>query len=133
MYYDSGKIFAGLAIFVLFITFPVWYNLGDAGAKPKPELPTTEKQCVEPADEMRANHMKLLNQWRDSALRDGIRVYETKNESEAEGYEKGKEYAISLQNTCMNCHKSKKKFCDTCHTYAAVAPYCWDCHIAPTE
>jgi hypothetical protein len=36
-------------------------------------------------------------------------------------------------NTCMQCHTSKKKFCDTCHAYASVTPYCWDCHLAPVE
>jgi cytochrome c oxidase subunit 2 len=38
---------------------------------------------------------------------------------------------MSLQNTCMHCHSNKQKFCDECHTYVAVKPYCWDCHIAP--
>ena len=37
---------------------------------------------------------------------------------------------MSLQNECMRCHSNKKKFCDECHNYMAVKPYCWDCHIA---
>lgn len=40
---------------------------------------------------------------------------------------------MSLQNTCMNCHTSKKEFCDQCHNYTAVSPFCWDCHVAPKE
>ncbi len=48
--YDSGKIIAGLIIFVLFVTFPIWYNHGDAGAVPKVELPKDTKECVLPAD-----------------------------------------------------------------------------------
>ncbi len=122
--YDSGKIIPGLIIFVLFITFPIWYNQFDAGAAPKLEMPTEAKQCVLPAAEMRANHMKLLNQWRDEVLRDGDRKF-----FEIEG----KRYQKSLQNACMKCHTSKKKFCDSCHTYASVSPYCWDCHLAPVE
>ena len=39
MMYDSGKIITGLIIFVLFITFPIWYNHLDAGEVPKPEKP----------------------------------------------------------------------------------------------
>ena len=27
------------------------------------------------------------------------------------------------------CHANKAEFCDRCHNYAAVKPYCWDCHI----
>jgi hypothetical protein len=40
---------------------------------------------------------------------------------------------MSLQNGCMRCHSNKKKFCDECHNYMAVKPYCWDCHIQPKE
>ena len=118
--YDSGKIIPGLIIFVLIITFPIWYNHGDAGEVPKPELPKDSKQCVRPAAEMRSDHMKLLNQWRDEVIRDDDRAY-----FEVEG----KRFQKTLQNTCMECHKSKVKFCDPCHTYTAVNPYCWDCHI----
>ncbi len=123
--YDSGKIIPGLIIFVLFITFPIWYNHGDAGAVPKPELPKDMKECVAPAAEMRAEHMQLLNEWRDEVLRDGNRSFNVKIGE--------KKYQMSLMNTCMQCHTSKKKFCDTCHVYASVTPYCWDCHITPVE
>ena len=123
--YDSGKIITGLIIFVLFVTFPIWYNHGDAGAVPKPELPKDHKQCVLPADQMRAEHMQLLNEWRDKVLRTADRAFDVKIGD--------KEYQKSLMNTCMQCHSSKKKFCDQCHTYASVKPYCWDCHLAPVE
>ncbi|BCO10320.1 cytochrome c [Desulfolithobacter dissulfuricans] len=123
--YDSGKIIPGLIIFVLFITFPIWYNHGDAGAVPKPELPKDAKECVRPADFMRAEHMQLLNEWRDEVLRTGDRSFNVKIGD--------RQYQKSLMNTCMQCHTSKKKFCDTCHTYASVTPYCWDCHLAPVE
>jgi len=123
--YDSGKIIPGLIIFVLFITIPIWYNRSGAGTEPpKPVLPKDAKTCVLPAAEIRAEHMKLLNTWRDDVLRTGDRgTFELE----------GKKYQKSLMMTCMKCHTSKKKFCDTCHTYASVKPYCWDCHIAPVE
>lgn len=123
--YDSGKIIPGLIIFVLLITIPIWYNRGGAVSEPpKPVLPKDAKTCVLPAAEIRADHMKLLNVWRDEVLRDGDRsTFEIE----------GKRYQKSLMMTCMKCHTSKKQFCDTCHTYASVKPYCWDCHIAPVE
>jgi hypothetical protein len=31
----------------------------------------------------------------------------------------------------MDCHSNKKEFCDTCHDYSSVTPYCWSCHIEP--
>ena len=123
--YNKGTIIAGLALFVLFVTFPIWFNGLDAGPLPKPELPPGgEKQCVAPAAEMRDKHMQLLNEWRDDVLRNSDRVSVTVD---------GKEYRKGLQMACMQCHSNKEKFCDSCHEYVAVQPTCWDCHLTPTE
>ena len=128
--YNSGKIIAGLIVFILFVTFPFLFNMGKASAKPKPSIDTPVinqmqvKQCVESKDFMRTEHMQLLNSWRDSVVRNGDRIYVNKA---------GKSVQMSLQNTCMNCHSNKKKFCDECHNYMAVTPYCWTCHIQPKE
>ena len=123
--YNKGTVIAGLAIFVLFVTFPIWFNGLDAGPLPKPELPPGgEKECVISAEVMRDTHMQLLNTWRDDVLRDADRVSVTVG---------GKEYRKGLQMACMQCHSNKEKFCDTCHEYAAVQPTCWDCHLTPVE
>lgn len=128
--YGGGKIIAGLIIFFFLVTFPFFLNMGKVNAKPEPKIDTpeiqklTEKKCIEPKAFMRAEHMKLLNDWRDAAVRDGQRLYVNSE---------GKQFTISLQNTCMHCHSNKKKFCDECHNYMAVNPYCWSCHIAPKE
>ena len=66
--------------------------------------------------------MVLLNEWRDDVLRDGDRVAVTVD---------GKEYRKGLQMACMECHTNKEKFCDSCHEYTSVKPYCWDCHLTP--
>ena len=105
--YDSGKIIPGLIIFVLIITFPIWYNHGDAGEVPKAgKAQRTQSSVSCRLTEMRTKHMQLLNQWRDEVLRTGDRAF-----FEVEG----KMYQKSLQNACIKCHTSKKKFCDTCH------------------
>jgi hypothetical protein len=128
--YDGGKIFLGIIIFVAIVTFPFYSNNGKAMAKPEPKIDTPEiqkmavKKCVESKDFMRAEHMQMLNSWRDSVVRDGNRVYINSA---------GQHFDMSLQNTCMKCHSNKKEFCDQCHNYMAVKPYCWDCHIAPKE
>ncbi len=128
--YDSGKIIAGIVIFLLFVTFPFYYNMGKAVAKPDPSVDTPvikqmeKKQCIESKQAMKTLHMQLLNDWRDAVVRDGQRLYVATD---------GKSYNMSLQNTCMHCHSNKKKFCDECHNYMAVKPYCWDCHIQPKE
>jgi hypothetical protein len=120
---DKGKIVTGLAIFVAMVTFPFWYNLGKAA--PAPEVVLTEQakaavECVMPKAEIRTEHMQLLDVWRDTVVRDGQRLYVNA---------KGKKFDMSLSNTCLECHSNKKDFCDRCHTYASVDPYCWDCHI----
>jgi hypothetical protein len=124
---DESKIFAiVLILFVFLFTLPFWYNLGKASKIIEPELSLKAKQekfCVESKDYMKANHMQLLDEWRDSVVREGKRHYIGKN---------GKEYKnLSLQNTCMDCHHNKKEFCDKCHNYVGVTPYCWTCHIEP--
>ncbi|MBW2684002.1 MAG: cytochrome C, partial [Deltaproteobacteria bacterium] len=64
------------------------------------------------------------NEWRDGVLRDGERDVITVG---------GKQYRKGLQMACMQCHTSKEKFCDTCHDYTSVKPFCWDCHLTPEE
>jgi hypothetical protein len=125
--YDKGKIVTGIVIFVLLFAFPFWYRMGRTAPVPQPELTEKAKQakqCVESKAYMTSFHMQLLNQWRDAVIRDGDREYAADN---------GKVYLASLQNTCLDCHSNKTKFCDQCHTYMGVAPYCWDCHIQPKE
>jgi hypothetical protein len=122
--YDGKYIIPGLIVFVALATFPIWKNMGNAGVAPKLEMPKGVTKCVEPAQYMRTSHMKLLDDWRDEVLRDGDR---TPVEVDGVKYEK------SLQNGCLGCHTDKKKFCDECHVYTSVKPYCWDCHFVPKE
>lgn len=123
--YGTGRIIPALIIFLGIMTSPIWYNLGNASKPPKPEKPKDYKECVEPTQFMRTTHMQMLNDWRDDILREGgTRKGVTAN---------GTEYVRSLQNGCMKCHSDKKKFCDECHTYTSVKPYCWDCHLQPKE
>ena len=124
--YDGGKIIAGLVIFLGLVTFPIWYTWGSGGPGSAPEIktPANEQACVESKEFMAAWHMDLLNQWRDSVVREGNRISNTAN---------GRAYEMSLSGGCMDCHANKTEFCDKCHDYAGVDPYCWDCHIEPIE
>jgi len=124
--YDGGKIIAGIIVFLALMTFPFWYNVGQASyVTPELQKPANATECIEDPNWMKAEHMHMLNEWRDEVVRNGNRVYTSKLN--------GKHYEMSLQKTCMKCHTSKEQFCDKCHTAAAVNPYCWDCHIAPKE
>jgi len=120
---DKKWIIAGLIIFFVILSFPLWFNLGKAAPAPELELTAKAKAaaaCVRSKDYMKAEHMQLLDQWRLWVVRDAKRVYVNS---------KGKEFEMSLSNTCLDCHSNKAEFCDKCHNYASVRPYCWDCHI----
>lgn len=127
----KNMIVTGLAVFVLAVLSPFWFNLvTTTQAAPEPELlgPAKNAQkCVLDKYEMRANHMSLLDEWRDAVVRDADRIYVAAN---------GKSFHMSLstgENSCLGCHEDKAKFCDACHTYTSVDPYCWECHTNPKE
>ncbi|KUO69748.1 MAG: menaquinol oxidoreductase [Desulfosporosinus sp. BRH_c37] len=144
--YKGGKIIVSLIIFIGIFTIPFFYNMGKANAGPDINLNSpviqqlADKQCVEPTEFMRANHMQILSQWREEVVRNGQSVYVNSQ---------GKSFEISLQNTCLKCHTTEAEkaaktggtsnsavnaspqFCASCHVYTAVNPNCWDCHFEP--
>lgn len=120
---DKKIIVAGVIIFIVIATFPFWYNRGKAAPAPVPLLTAKAKAakvCVRSTEYMKTEHMQLLDLWRESVVRHGERIYVSPS---------GREYTMSLSNTCLDCHSNKAEFCDRCHNYASVTPYCWDCHI----
>ncbi len=128
---NKNMIKTGLVIFALAVLSPFWFNIiTTTQAAPEPELvgkAKVEKKCVLDKYDMRANHMSLLDEWRDSVVRDADRMYKSEN---------GHSFNMSLstgENSCLGCHEDKAKFCDSCHTYASVSPYCWECHTNPKE
>ncbi len=119
---DKKIIVTGVIIFLIVATFPFWYNRGKAAPMPELELTAKAKAakvCVRSTEYMRADHMQLLDKWRESVVREGDRIYVSPE---------GREYAMSLTNTCLDCHSNRAQFCDRCHDYASVRPYCWACH-----
>jgi hypothetical protein len=127
----KNMIMGGLAVFVLAVLSPFWFNMvTTTQAAPEPELLGNAKKatkCVLDKYDMRANHMSLLDEWRDAVVRDADRIYVAAN---------GHSFNMSLstgENSCLGCHEDKAKFCDSCHDYTSVTPYCWECHTNPKE
>jgi len=119
----SPVIIVILALFLGLVTAPFWANaISEKKPVLMPEHPAGHDKCVESEEFMRSSHMKLLHQWRDSAVREHNRDYVNAE---------GKHFKKSLVNTCMNCHTSKEKFCDRCHESVGVTMDCWNCHVAP--
>jgi hypothetical protein len=112
----------GLVVFAVLVTTPFWYGIASGKGHLRPELarPAQGTKCVEPVETMRASHMAMLNEWRDAVVRQNERVYVATD---------GARHPISLSGTCLKCHAEPEKFCDRCHSFSGVSPYCWDCHL----
>ena len=124
MMYNKKAVCIGIVILVVLLSSPFWIGLFGTTYKETGVVKPNQDACVENAAFMRAQHMRLLNEWRDQALRNENRTYVAEN---------GKKWEISLQNTCMKCHTNYEGFCQKCHLSNSVSPYCWTCHIIPTE
>jgi len=125
-----GFIIIGLAIFAIGVTFPLWYGTLNSTPPPVLSLDTPvinqlqNKKCIEDTAFMRADHMKMLNTWRDQVVREGRREYTATD---------GRKFEKSLTGTCLQCHSNKSQFCDRCHNYVGAKPSCYNCHIIPEE
>ena len=122
--HNKGLIAGIILVFLVVVGLPLWYGAatGKSGKMEKLDLPADKKQCVEPTPYMRAHHVDVLSLWKETVVREGKRTYVAGD---------GKEYTMSLTNTCIDCHKNKEKFCDRCHNYVGAKPRCWECHTYP--
>ena len=115
--YAKSKVIPGLVIFVGIVAFPFFINRVNPSSEPI--IATQKGKCVREKDFMKKEHMKVLKQWREEVVREGKRE---------PVYINGIRYEKSLEMSCLKCHK-RESFCDRCHSYANVKPYCWNCHI----
>lgn len=122
--YNGGKIIIGLIIFLALAAFPFYAKTGKPVEKPAELTAGTDDMHIGdvPLNHIRAEHMKILDRWRDEVVRGGERftVFEDM------------EIEKSIQKGCLECH-SKSESCDKCHTYAGVKLYCWGCHFTKEE
>ena len=123
--YKAHRIIIFLAVCLCVALAPILANMGRVSARPSSALDTPEihnlkvRQCIEPTDFMRVNHMLLLKEWRNEFVRSGKTEYTNSG---------GQVYEMSLENGCFSCHSNRSAFCDSCHIYVAVDLNCWDCH-----
>jgi hypothetical protein len=100
-----------VAIFGVIILSPVLIS-GFRGVK-CPELVKGEGVCIEDAEVMRREHYRRLIEYRDKAVREGKR---------------SKVWSFS---SCQSCHPNRAEFCNRCHSFVAVKPKCFECHLYP--
>ena len=138
---DKPIIIVGLAIALAALTFPFWSALytratsSTAAPLDAPVFELPSGRCV--AENMRARHMQVLNEWRDAVVREGdaapamiaVNGREAPVMITVDGVQR--ECPKSLTRGCLACHKSNENFCAKCHEYADVEPNCWGCHLNP--
>jgi len=118
-------VYGGLAGFLFLVSIPFWFS--DQSSKHQPpslSVSSSKGHCVESRAFMRANHMKLLEKWRDDVVRHGNRIHVSTD---------GRVFQKSLTHTCIDCHENREEFCGQCHSTLNVKTYCWECHVTPLE
>ncbi len=98
----------------------------DGGRTPRPVIEPAKAgtQCVEPADVMRRNHMRLLEA---PARRHGARR-RSRREVQPEGL-----HRLPCQPKTASVAKAETNFCVSCHSYAAVRIDCFECHTSKSR
>ena len=112
-----------MRISIVLAGFMLLFPLAGNAETPFPQIHEPEgKQCVEPEDEMRRNHMEYITHQRDKTVHEGIRT---------------EKYSLAK---CIDCHvepnkngeiassDTKEHFCNGCHEYASVQIDCFQCH-----
>jgi len=108
------------------ISAPETAGAGQAASfLPNPPKAFKGKECVEPVDVMRREHMNYLYHQRDETVQGGIR---------------GNKYSL---RECIECHavpdkmaggeRTVRPFCGECHKFAAVNIDCFQCHTMKPE
>ncbi|TVM25368.1 sulfate reduction electron transfer complex DsrMKJOP subunit DsrJ, partial [Oceanidesulfovibrio marinus] len=110
--YNAKYTVPAIVVLLILATIPFWWCsiLVPDDKTPELALPEDQDKCNEAADYMKANHMQMLNDWRDRVVRQGERLYPAPA---------GKVSEMSMQNNCMKCHTNKAEFCDQCHYTAS--------------
>lgn len=123
--YKAHRIVIFLVVALGIFTAPLLINHGQAAAQMSSDLNTpeiealSEQACIESTEYMRAEHMHLLDEWRNEVIREGNTEYTATS---------GEVYTMSLEKTCFSCHSNRAEFCLSCHDSLAVETDCWNCH-----
>ncbi len=111
-------------VFLAWFTSPFWANaaVGQVVWNVALLAAGAGSVCIMDTADIRVEHMELLDDWRDEAIREGHRG--------RKNLDRGARFRHkSLTKTCLGCHTDREAFCDRCHEYVDKDPYCWDCHV----
>ncbi|MHC4662530.1 MAG: hypothetical protein ACYS8W_12650 [Planctomycetota bacterium] len=115
---NNNMEFIVLIIVAVILLIPLGYGVISIAAsddtQPFLEKPDVKKgdKCIRDTEYMRLNHMDLLKEARNQAMREG------------------KEADVSI-NECRGCHTGREQFCDKCHSVVNAQLDCYGCHYYP--
>ncbi len=116
---DGGRIVGAAVILLVLALGPAWLVSVRAGAGTAPPAPAKRGPCVERRADMLRQHPQILADWRQQAVRGGLRVHLASDGRRVDG---------SLSGTCLGCHGAAEGFCNRCHSTVGVSLNCWSCH-----
>jgi hypothetical protein len=119
MTHDLWKVAAGLSACGFLASYPLWQRIA-FGQEPAPVSVPVDGACIEPLDQIRADHMQLLARWRDDVVRGNDLAVAVA----------GVEREKGLESVCLDCHRDPAAFCERCHDAAGIRTDCFDCHSA---
>ncbi len=103
----------GSLVFVVLATSPLWYNALSAASPDAPELAAADQR----GDRVRRGDRVHAGEPHGSARRVARRRWCATATATYVSEPTGKDYEMSLTDTCMDCHANKAQFCDACHNY----------------
>lgn len=99
---------------------------------PEPRLATAKakaKQCVEPTEVMRKNHMEFILHERDETVYEGIRSSKHSFKGCINCHIPASDASGKPVNYLTDDHTlNPDHFCATCHAYVGVKLDCFECH-----
>ena len=119
---ERHVLIAAVVLFLVLAASPVWYARAAGSSARGPELkrPDTETACVMPT----AVHALVTHgPARDLARPGGPAGHaelDLAGRQDLQDQPHGHVSALPYQ---------RAEFCDRCHSYAGVAPPCWECHV----
>jgi hypothetical protein len=117
--FDGGRIVGGAVVLLVAALGPAWFASVRTSSRGAPPQAAKRGPCVEPRADMLRRHPQILAEWRQQAVRGGVREHTVSEGRMVHG---------SLTGTCLGCHGSAEGFCNRCHTTVGVSLNCWSCH-----
>src|SRR5512142_1932209 len=109
---DSGRIVGGIFVALSLAVGPAWVASVRASPRGAPREAARSGPRAEPRATMLRIHPRILADWRNAAVREGVW-----RQTSTDGHP----FSPSLTGTCLGCHGTATGFCNRCHADVGVS------------